>query len=396
MEQTIEFTTEDEDFRREVRDFLDQNLSHDWDKGGKPWTTPKERIEYLRAWQRKLNAAGLAAISWPVEYGGRGAGLAQQIIYNEEMSRRSVPDVLNRSSILQLGPALIQWASQEIKDYFLPKILDADILWCQGFSEPGAGSDLAGMTTKAVDMGDHFLVSGSKVWTSGAERADYCFLLAKTDTNVPKNQGITAFILDMKEPGITIRPLRQITGVAGFNQVFFDEVRVPRNRVIGEVNNGWQVATNTLRFERAGTATVRAERRLDILVKVAKDTKFDGQRRLDDPVVRDKLARYSTIVSALGEMGWSSIVKGLKGIPPGAETSIAKLIWSEVDQSMADFGMELLGPYGPLQAGSPHVVKGGNPATGYLLMRAATLGGGTSEIQRNIIGERLLGLPKEK
>lgn len=396
MDGQVEFTEEDEAFRAEVRTFLDKNLPKDWNKEGKPWNTSEERVAYLRAWLSKLDEARLSAVSWPVEYGGRGATLAQQIIYSQEMSRRSTPDIINRGAILQIGPALIQWGSDEIKSFFLPRILNAEHIWCQGFSEPGAGSDLAGMSTRAVDMGDHFLVTGSKVWTSRAELADYCFLLARTDPKAPKHQGITAMILDMQEPGITVSPLKQISGLSGFNQVFFDEVRVPRDRVIGEVNNGWAVASNTLRYERAGTATSRAERRLEILTKLAQSTKLDGQRRIDDPVLREKLARYSSIVQALGEIGWRSIVSGLKGIPPGPETSVAKLIWSEIDQSMSDCGMEILGPYGPLQSGSPHAVKGGTPAASYLIMRAATIGGGTSEIQRNIIGERLLGLPKDQ
>jgi alkylation response protein AidB-like acyl-CoA dehydrogenase len=391
----LELTPEDEAFRAEVRQFLDANLPKDWDKAGKPWKTSSERVEFLRDWQRRLNKARLAAVSWPVEFGGRGASLTQQIIYSQEMAKQSTPDVINRGAILQLGPAIIQWGSRELKDYFLPRILNADDLWCQGFSEPGGGSDLAAMTTKAVDNGDHFLVSGSKIWTSRAEQASWCFLLARTNPEAKKHQGITAMILDMREPGITIRPLKQISGVMGFNQVFFDSVRVPKNRVIGEVNGGWKVATNTLRYERAGTATSRAERRLEVLTKLTRSTTMDGKRRIDDPLVRDRLTRYSAIVQALKEIGWRSIVGGLQGSPPGPETSIAKLIWSETDQSMADYGMELLGPYGPLQAGSPHAVKGGNPAASYLIMRAATIGGGTSEIQRNVIGERVLGLPKD-
>jgi alkylation response protein AidB-like acyl-CoA dehydrogenase len=391
----LELTAEDEAFRAEVRRFLDENLPRDWDRAGKPWKTAAERVAFLRDWQRRLNKARLAAVSWPVEFGGRGASLTQQIIYSQEMAKQGTPDVINRGAILQLGPAIIQWGSRELKDYFLPRILNADDLWCQGFSEPGGGSDLAAMTTKAVDAGDHFLVSGSKIWTSRAEQADWCFLLARTNPEAKKHQGITAMILDMKEPGITIRPLRQISGVMGFNQVFFDNVKVPKNRVIGEVDAGWKVATNTLRYERAGTATSRAERRLEVLTKLARSTTIDGKRRIDDPVVRERLTRYAAIVQALREIGWRSIVGGLQGSPPGPETSIAKLIWSETDQSMADYGMELLGPYGPLQAGSPQAVKGGNPAASYLIMRAATIGGGTSEIQRNVIGERVLGLPKD-
>ena len=395
MDLDLELTAEDEAFRAEVREFLDSNLPAGWGKKAKPWKDEAGRVEFLRDWQRRLNKARLAAVAWPPEYGGRGAGFAQQIIYSDEMARRSTPDVINRGAILQLGPAIIQWGTEEQKDYFLPRILNADDMWCQGFSEPGGGSDLAAMTTRAVLEGDTFYISGSKIWTSRAEIADWCFLLARTDPKVKKHAGISAFLLDMHQPGITIRPLKQISGPMGFNQVFFDNVKVPRNRLLGELNAGWKVATNTLRYERAGTATSRAERRLEVLTKLARETLIDGKRRMDDPLVRERLARYSSIVQALSEIGWRAIVGGLKGTPPGPETSIAKLLWSETDQSMADYGMELLGPYGPLQGGSPHAVKRGTPAMSYLIMRAATIGGGTSEIQRNIIGERVLGLPKD-
>jgi alkylation response protein AidB-like acyl-CoA dehydrogenase len=396
MDFELELTAEDEAFRAEVRAFLDNNLPKDWGKSGvRFWSNEKERLEFLRGWQRTLKAGNMLAIAWPKEFGGRDATVMQQIIYSDEMSKQSTPEVLLRGAFNQIGPAVIQWGSEELRDYFLPRMLNADDIWCQGFSEPDAGSDLASLKTRAVADGDEFLVSGSKIWTSRADHADYCFLLARTDPDAPKHHGITCFILDMHQPGITIRPLRQIHGPTGFNQVFFDNVRVPRNRIVGELNEGWRVATTTLRYERAGTATSRAERRFEIITKMARETVVDGKRRIEDPIVREKLVRYSGIVEALRLIGWKSIVGGLQGLPPGPETSIAKLVWSETDQSMAEFGMDLLGPYGVLQSGSPHVQRRGHPATSYLLMRAATIGGGTSEIQRNIIGERLLGLPKD-
>jgi len=396
MEIELDLTPEDEAFRAELRSFLDSNLPPGWGGAGKkPWRDEEERIRFLRDWQRRLHEARLAAIAWPEEFGGRGASVTQQIIYSQEMARRSTPDVLNRGAILQIGPAIIQWGTDEQRARFVPPMLTADELWCQGFSEPDAGSDLASLKTRATSDGDEFVIDGSKIWTSRAEIADWCFLLARTDPEKPKHHGISCFIVDMKSSGITIHPLRQISGPSGFNQVFFDNVRVPRANLVGELNEGWRVATTTLRYERAGTSTSRAERRLEVLTKLARETVVDGQRRIDDPVVRDRLARYSAVVEALREIGWRSIVAGLRGVPPGPETSIAKLLWSETDQSMADFGVDLLGPYGVLQAGSPHAVKGGNPALSYLIMRAATIGGGTSEVQRNIIGERLLGLPKD-
>jgi len=395
VELELELTAEDEAFRAEVRAFLDANLPADWGKGPKPWKNETERIAFLRDWQRRLNKARLAAVAWPREYGGRDAGIVQQVIYSDEMSKRATPDILNRGAILQLGPAIIQWGTQEQKDYFLPRMLNADDEWCQGFSEPGGGSDLAAMTTRAELEGDTFYITGSKIWTSRAERADWCFLLARTDPDAKKHGGISAFLLNMHQPGISIHPLKQISGPMGFNQVFFDRVKVPMSGLLGKLNAGWKVATNTLRYERAGTATSRAERRMEVLTKLTRETVVDGRRRIDDPLVRDRLARYSCVVQALKEIGWRAIVGGLKGMPPGPETSIAKLLWSETDQAMADYGMELLGPYGPLQGATPHAVKRGNPAMSYLVMRAATIGGGTSEIQRNIIGERVLGLPKD-
>jgi alkylation response protein AidB-like acyl-CoA dehydrogenase len=396
MDYELELTPEDEAFRQELRHFLDENLPPDWGRpGAKPWRGEQERIAFLKDWQRRLHAAGLAAIAWPEEYGGRGAGVMQQVIYGEEMARRSTPDVINRGAILQIGPAIIQWGSDDQKAFFLPRMLNADDLWCQGFSEPDAGSDLASLKTRAVADGDEFVISGAKIWTSRADIADWCLLLARTDPDAPKHHGISCFIVDMRAPGISVRPLKQISGPSGFNQVFFDEVRVPRTSLVGPLNEGWRVATTTLRYERAGTSTSRAERRLEIVAKLARETVVDGRRRIDDPLVREKLARFSAVVEALRQIGWRSIVGGLQGSPPGPETSIAKLLWSETDQAMADFGMELLGPYGVLQAGSPHAVKGGNPALSYLIMRAATIGGGTSEVQRNIIGERVLGLPRD-
>ncbi|MHB8575179.1 MAG: acyl-CoA dehydrogenase family protein [Dehalococcoidia bacterium] len=396
MDLDLELSPEDEAFQQEVRRFLDGHIPPNWGKPGhKQWSNEPERIAFLKDWQRQLHAAGLAAIAWPVEFGGRGASVMQQILYSDEMARRNVPDVINRGAILQIGPAIIQWGTEEQREYFLPRILNAEILWCQGFSEPDAGSDLASMKTRAVADGDEFVIDGSKIWTSRADIADWCLLLTRTDPEAPKHRGISCFILDMKTPGITIQPLKQISGPSGFNQVFFDGVRVPRSAMLGGLNEGWRVATTTLRYERAGTSTTRAERRLQIVTKLARETLIDGRPRIEDPLVRDRLARFSAIVEALRQIGWRSIVGGLRGTPPGPETSIAKLLWSETDQAMADFGMDLLGPYGILQAGSPHAVKDGNPALSYLIMRAATIGGGTSEVQRNIIGERVLGLPRD-
>jgi alkylation response protein AidB-like acyl-CoA dehydrogenase len=392
----LALTPEDEAFRDEIRAFLDANLPPKWGTSGfKAWSTEREQVAFVQNWQHELNRARLAAISWPEEFGGRDATPMQQIVYAQEMSHRSAPDGVNKGAISRGGPIIIQFGTDWQRERFLLKMLSGEEVWCQGFSEPDAGSDLASLKTRAVLEGDEYAITGQKIWTTRAHLSDWCFLLARTDPDAPKHRGITYFLVDMKSPGVTVRPLKQITGRSEFNEVFFDEVHVPRTQVVGEPNRGWQVATTFLNYERASLGdTTRLELRLQRVTRLAMDTVIDGRRRLDDPIIRDKLVRFAARVEALRQMGWNTTVSSLLGAAPGPESAFVKMLWSETDQGLADLAMDIAGAYGVLTAGSPHAIKGGNVPLSYLIMRAATIGGGTSEVQRNIIGERVLGLPK--
>lgn len=392
----LELSPADEAFRDEVRAFLETNLPKGW--GTPQYRAPRDeagRIALQRDWHRRLHVAGLVAIAWPTEYGGRGAGFVQQMIFNTEMARARAPEPINKSAIAYVGPTIIQWGSDWQRAHFLPRILSADDLWCQGFSEPDAGSDLAALRTRAEIDGDDFVVTGHKVWTSKAHYADWCHLLVRTDASAPKHQGISCLLVDMHSTGITVHPIRQISGRSEFNEVFFEDVHVPRRNLVGELHGGWRVATSTLGYERAGLSrTERIERRLAILISLAQELTVDGLPLIEDPVVREQLVRFAVKVEALRYLSARVSAAGLRGAVPGPEVSIAKLLTSELDQAMADFGMDLAGPYAALVRGSEHAIKGGNVPLSYLIMRAATIGGGTSEIQRNVIAERVLGLPK--
>ncbi|MDX1882219.1 acyl-CoA dehydrogenase family protein [Mycolicibacterium sp. 120270] len=389
----VVLTEADRTFRDEVRAFLTASLTPDLlsRDGGE-----KGRLDRLRTWQRRLHDAGLAAISWPTEYGGRAATPTQQLIFNAEMAAAHAPEPINRSAINQLGPTIIQWGTDEQRAHYLPRILSAEDVWCQGFSEPEAGSDLASLKTKAVIDGDELVISGQKIWTSKASYADWIYILARTDPTADKRDGISYIMADLKSPGIEVRPIRQITGAAEFNEVFFDAVRVPLSNVLGPLHGGWKVAKSTLGYERVGQSrTHRIERRLDILVKMAQEPNALTDNGFSDTYVADRIARYAAQVEALRQIAAQATAAGVRGVSPGPEASVAKLLTSEVDQSMANFGLELAGPAGALERGSAGAAKKGNVAQSYLLMRAATFGAGTSEIQRNVIAERLLGLPRD-
>jgi alkylation response protein AidB-like acyl-CoA dehydrogenase len=380
-------------FRDEVRSFLARELTSELTAKA---TAEAERIAQLREWQRRLHAAGLAAISWPEEFGGRAATVVQQIVFNAELARVRAPEPVNRSAINQLGPTIIQWGDDRQRSHFLPRILSGEDVWCQGFSEPDAGSDLASLRTRGETLGETLVVTGQKIWTSKAQYADWIYILARTDPEAPKHEGISFVLVDLRSAGIEIRPIRQITGGSEFNEIFFSEVSVPLANVVGGLNNGWRVAHSTLGYERVGQSrTHRIERRLEILVGMAAARREDGTCGTDDPLVRDELARFAAQVEALRQIAAQATAAGVRGVEPGPEASVAKLLTSEVDQAMAGFGLDLAGIAGTLQRGSPGAAKEGNVALSYLLMRAATLGAGTSEIQRNLIGERLLGLPRD-
>lgn len=371
-------------FRDALRGWLAANAPSDWNGA--------QGFDYLRAWQRRVHAAGWAGVSWPCEYGGRGATVVEQVIFIEEMARAAAPPLANVLGLSLIGPTIIAHGTEAQKRRYLAKILSADEIWCQGFSEPNAGSDLAGLSTEARFDGDHFVVNGQKVWTSYGHVADWCELVVRTDPSAAKHKGLTVLLVDMDSPGVEVRPLRQMTGESEFSELFFHDVRVPAANVLGAVNDGWNVALGTLMHERATLgAAMHAtyKRQFDRLLELAHES---GRDR--DPVIRQKLAQvYSEIeILRLNQMRAVSRI-GTGGIP-GPEGSIQKLFWSELNQRFQQVAQEILGPYGQLENGADLAPDAGQWAYSYLRARGNTIEAGTSEVQRNIIGHFVLGLPR--
>ena len=387
----LKFSPQDEAYRLKLRTWLEENTPSE-----PPPFDQDEAFAYRRTWQRRLYEGGWVGIHWPQEYGGQGATLIQQAIYAQEIARAEAPAPANGLGIGIVGPTLMEHGTEEQKKRYIPKILNADEIWCQGFSEPNSGSDLASLQTKAVLHGDEFVVNGQKIWTSLGQYADWCILLVRTDSDVPKHQGITFLLVDMHSPGITVKPLLQITGQAEFNETFFDDVRVPRENVVGALNNGWRTAMTTLTYER-GISTlatqVRMKQHLDAMMAYARTTQSNGHALSQDPVMRQKLSEAYIRVEVMLLNVYRSITTQLRGQPPGPEASLAKLYWSELDKWMQEMGMTLQGPYSQLMRESKYAVAG-DWQYNFLRSRAGTIYSGTSEIQKNIIGERVLGLPK--
>jgi alkylation response protein AidB-like acyl-CoA dehydrogenase len=393
----LNLTPQELRFRDEVRVWFADNVPMDWVKRRNEEESMLGRFEYLRAWQRKLYDAGWAGISWPKDFGGRGAPVMEQVIFIEEMARASAPPMANVIALGLIGPTIIAFGTPEQKKRYLAKMLSAEEIWCQGFSEPNAGSDLAALSTTGVLDGDHFVVNGQKCWTSYAWAADWCELIVRTDPTVPKHKGLTALLVDMHSPGVEVRGLKQMSGESEFGEIFFRDVRVPVENVVGKVNEGWGVAMGTLMHERGtfGAALqVNYRRNFNRLVEIAKHIDRNGKPASEDPVIRQKLAQcYAEIeVMRLNQLRAFSRINET-GVP-GPEGSIQKIFWSELNQRFQQVAMEILGPYGQLAHGSPDAFDEGQWAYGYLRSRGNTIEAGTSEIQRNIIGHFVLGLPK--
>ena len=391
----LNLTTEELRFRDELRSWLAANVPKDWDERREE--SLESRFDYLKAWQRKLYESGWAGISWPKEFGGRGASLMQQVLFWQEMALAGAPPMANVLGLGIIGPTIIAFGTEAQKSRYLRKILSAEEIWCQGFSEPNAGSDLAGLQMEARLEGDHYIVNGQKVWTSYGWAADWCELVVRTDPNVPKHKGLTVLLVDMKSPGVDVRPLRQMTGETEFNEVFFRDVRVPADNVVGQVNQGWDVAIGTLMHERGSFGAglqIIYKRNMDRLIELAHKTQRNGRPAADDPIVRQKLAQcYGEIeIMRWNQMRAFSRISAT-GVP-GPEGSIQKIFWSELNQRFQQVAQELLGPYGQLDAKDAHAVDKGIWAYGYLRTRGNTIEAGTSEIQRNIIGHFVLGLPR--
>jgi alkylation response protein AidB-like acyl-CoA dehydrogenase len=385
----LSFTREETEFREQARTWLAENFPTE----DRPHDAEGERA-YDLAWQRKQYDGGWAGVAWPEEFGGRGLPLLQQMIWFEEYARTGAPDIDTRFvGLSHAGPTLIAQGTDEQKAHLLP-ILRGDVLWCQGFSEPDAGSDLASLRTAAVIDGDELVVTGQKVWTSYAHVADFQELLVRTDPDVPKHKGITWVICDMRSAGLDVRPIRTMDGESHFCEVFYDQVRIPLSNVVGKVNDGWRVAMSTLSFER-GTAFTVGQVQLAIIVETLLELARervgpDGRRpAIADDEIAGRLATVRSEIAAQRAMTYASIARNATLPQPGPEGSIIKLYYSEIRQRLFQLAIDIIGP------GAADRVMGSRTWDDeYLLAYSATIGGGTSEIQRNIIGERVLGLPR--
>jgi alkylation response protein AidB-like acyl-CoA dehydrogenase len=392
----FKYSEEDEVFRAEFRSWLEANMPRDWrDDGELADPDTQSEFERRRAWHRKLYDAGWMCIHWPKEFGGRGATLMQQFIYNQELDRAKAPPVVNFQGIARVGPTLMQWGTPEQKARYIPKIPSAEEIWCQGLSEPNHGSDLAAVETRAVDNGDHFVVNGSKVWTSNAHHADFSTLLCRSDHSAPKHRGLSYLLVDLKSPGVSIHPLIQITGEHGFNQVFFEDVVVPKSNLVGQKNQGWMVAITNMMFER----TIHGGR-TDMMVEVrqlgdlARQLYRNGRPAIEDAYVRGRIAGFACEAEGLKYTSMRQLTRQLRGLPPGPEGSVMKLGTTELNLRIQKFAMELLGPYSQFEYRAPGAIDRGKWSHRMLAARRGTIAAGTNEIQHNIIGERVLGLPK--
>jgi alkylation response protein AidB-like acyl-CoA dehydrogenase len=395
------YDAEDEAFRAELNEWLDANLPDFMELGeiGLEHSDLTARTMARRqAWQRQMNAGKWAAINWPIEWGGREATTMQNVIYSETMARRKAPGIYNPNGIWQIGPMIIRWGTDEQKQMWLPGILDASVHWCQGFTEPEAGSDLANLRTTALLDGDEYVVNGRKIWTSTAQYAKWGLFLVRTDANAiaegRKHEGITAVIIDMELPGVTVTPIREITGDAMFCEVLFDDARVPAKYLLGKEGEGWNVAMGTLTHERAGTGSIAIGLRseLDQMIAIAREHNPDA---LEDPGIKDRIARMYTQVELTRLLNARALSKTLKGERTFPENQIAKLQWSSLSQALAELNIDILGPIGLLEKGGPDALGGGHAAHNYPWQRFTSIGAGATEVQKNIIADRAIQLPRK-
>jgi alkylation response protein AidB-like acyl-CoA dehydrogenase len=383
----------EEEFRDEVRAWLQENHPGPEPEGA----GLDEVMSFRREWQLKLHEAGWAGISWPKEYGGRGATMIEQAIFAAEASRQEAPSPANVLGLAMGGPVVIAHGTDEQKARYLEPILTGEEIWCQGFSEPESGSDLASLKTRAVKDGDEWVVTGQKVWTTFAQYAKWCMLVARTDPDAPKHQGLTYFLMDMEQEGVQTRPLVQITGEGEFNEVFFEEARVPDANVVGGVGNGWAVAITTLMNERAGLAfgaISQIQNALGRLSKLARETPANGGTAADDSYFRQRIAQLHIEVETMRLNAYRGLTKTMQSGIPGPEGSLGKWQWADINQDLTELALEIEGAYSMLARGADHAVAGGAWQYGFLRSRANSIEGGTTDILKNIIAERVLGLPR--
>ncbi|MEL0040721.1 MAG: acyl-CoA dehydrogenase family protein [Ilumatobacter sp.] len=405
----LTYPTDAEEFRAEIRGWLEENLPSGWFEPGFEMTD-EERREFNAQWPAKLFSGGWICATWPTEYGGKGLSTMQGVVLAEEFARARAPMRGDFFGDTLVGPTLLQWGTEEQKREFLPGILKGETRWCQGFSEPNSGSDLASLKTTAVLDGDEWVINGQKVWTTQGHHADYCFLLTRTDQTAPKHAGISYLLVPMRQDGVEVRGITQPDGTAEFCEVFFTDARCPADNVVGGVNNGWKVANSTLAFERGQSATTgyrRFEEEYRLLVEAAR-----ANGAIDDPMIRQRLMQYFTKIQILrinGLRNLSSALSGSKDMGTIALGATNKMFWSEMHQRAMELALDIFGPEamlvdsGPEGGSWPGAMRErrreGYPVSGmvsaFFFSRSETIWGGTSQIQRNIVGERVLGLPKE-
>ncbi|MBI2760569.1 MAG: acyl-CoA dehydrogenase family protein [Chloroflexi bacterium] len=388
------FTAEQENLRGELRTFLRDELPSDWKVENDREAMSDDEFSYSQHFARRLGERGWLTMAWPREFGGRSASQIEQLIFAEEMAYAGAPLGFGFGTQL-VGPTLMVWGNDDQKSRFLPPIARSEVFWCQGFSEPGAGSDLAGLQTRAVRQGDDYIINGQKIWTSEGQYADWMILLARTDTEAPKHRGISYFLLDMKTPGITLQPLINLMGTHAFNQVFFDNVRVPAANLVGEENRGWYVATTTLDFERTGIARVIwALRQFEELAGLIREAAAVGAAWARRPSLKHKLAELRIEFEIARMLCYRVAWIQVSGAIPNYESSMAKVFGSELNQRFGATAMNILGLAGQLEPGSRWAPLQGRLERTYMAGLSYTIAGGTSEIQRNIIAQRGLSLPR--
>lgn len=385
------FSTDDEEFRREVREFIKEELPPGWTGTGLLSEAKDEQEwQFAQKMLRKVGARNWHSLAWPREYGGQESP-TRQFILSDEMYYHELPGV-DLVGALMLAPAIIRHGSESQKREHLPRIARGEVVWCQGYSEPGAGSDLASLSTRAVEAGDHFILSGQKIWSTNANRADWCYVLARTDPNVPKHRGISFLLMDMRTPGVTARHLPNIVGT--YCEIFLDNVHVPKQNLVGDVNDGWRVANTVLGYERSGVHRIAAAtRNLDRLIWYARQTVRGREALFKMPLVRHKLTDLFIEAQAVRLLAYRVLSLQSSGRDISHEVSVARLAGSLLQQHVASTAMDILGPFGQLDPGSRWATLAGFRRE-YLYSLGATVGAGTAEIQRNIIATRGLGLPR--
>jgi alkylation response protein AidB-like acyl-CoA dehydrogenase len=377
-------------FRDEVRAWLGANLDRPWREQVRDPGSDDDRIEVRRRWQRKLHEGGYLGVEWPKEWGGRGLSAVEKSVLEAELARADAPPILNFLGIGLLGPALIHHGTEEQRRRFIPPMLSGDEIWCQGFSEPGAGSDLAALKTSARIEGDEFVLNGQKVWTTNGPWADWIFVLARTDAK-DRHGGISFILVRLDTPGVTVRPLRQITGESEFGEVFFEEARVPRSQLLGQIGEGWKIAMTVLAYERGTYALGLSGRYARDIEALAATCRAIGRT---DSASRQKIARLVVENDVLYSNGMRMLANMADGKVPGPEASLEKLFWSEFDQRFRETALDLLGPGGQLLNDAPGACSDVDWAREFLWSRSETIFSGSSEVQKNIVAKRVLGLPQ--